>query len=1394
MGLMVGVAGALALFLAACERPDDLKRLKGTYEKKSEEIRGESQSEGAVAKMNALTQEYGQALDGLLKKLLKKGKSEEATAVQKERDRAIAALNGYAAQSAVRSADKLIRHVSKGSEDSENAVPNDADTLTRALELSMKSYGPEHPVTAVIADKFLDLTEYRATSQTEAILQAVLKVYERFPGPQHLETAKIRVKVASVYAGEYEENGTLTELDKALSLLLPAILIYEATLGPNDPQTIKVRDKLSLIYRDYDEQKHLVLLARILVKIEQSLGPSHIEALKVCDHMTSVYEELSDSGGISKAERQKVEQLYSRVFKGYAKSLGPEDTNTARIHKRMISFTYDSDDRPGSLEYALQVEEEILGATHPETVSTRSLLASAYCEKGLFVKAEPCLRSVLETQEKLYGINHTNTTFTCSSLASIYLEMGDYAKAEQLLTRALRICEKNLVPNHPQISSVCSRLGSLHQSMGNQAKAREFYERSMEISQNRADPNGGGAEALVTQAKAFLTATNYVAAELFQIRALEMTEKTKGANDSSTADRLRELAWLYVQSRNYAKAEPLLVRALKIAEDCSKPTQPSHGRVFVPSYLPRFATCEALGHLATVYELMGEYSKAESLLIRALEPLEHSAAVSGMSSSCSVQWAGQLASVYKKMGSASKSEVLFERARVCFLNLEPEMDSETACTLMGNAYRGIGDYAKAAVFFRQALKYCDDDPEVDRSDMEEVLKHVIDISVKTGDRSLAMSLLQRSIGDLKKKAKTGTRSADYIDLCRVFSYLAIDAGCTAEASIIANLAVDAQEKNLNNILSFTSEQQRTTFQDNSDHFTLLATLGQAVPLAQTVLRCKSIVLDSLLEDRLVAEVGQDPTQREEVDRLTSAKQQLMHFTLNNADETGKKARQKRMAKEKELSAEVEQIEAELAKRFVGLGRARRALRVTVQKVQHAMGQGQALIEFLRFSNYIGKETCTGSFLDYGTFPHQSTYYDYEEIMEDRYGAVVILPDGQPTWVLLGNAGEIEKTLSLYQKCVRDPVTSDQTLSVVLQTLYRQIWTPVCKQLPPDIKTVILSPDAELNFLSFATLLAPDNKFLCEKYSIRHVASGRDLLLDFKSVSQAPLEIYANPDFNAQPGSPASPSSSGSLAVAMRSLDMREISSLSLPPLPGTQQEGMALAAQFKKAGVQAELFLGKQATEAQLRRINSPRILHLATHGFFLPDAKSEGPAANANVRGMSVAAEGEGDPASLAYTSQPQTVAPKNPMHRSGLALAGAQQTFSAWARGEVPPTDNDGIVTAEEVGGMKLTGTWLVVLSACETGVGEARAGEGVLGLRRGFIQAGAKNLLMTLWPVADEETVKLMTDFYAAAQSTGNAPEALANMQRDSLVKLRQEKGLQFAVNRAGPFIMSTQGSLK
>ncbi len=421
-------------------------------------------------------------------------------------------------------------------------------------------------------------------------------------------------------------------------------------------------------------------------------------------------------------------------------------------------------------------------------------------------------------------------------------------------------------------------------------------------------------------------------------------------------------------------------------------------------------------------------------------------------------------------------------------------------------------------------------------------------------------------------------------------------------------------------------------------------------------------------------------------------------------------------------------------------------------MQATVPEDGALIEYVRYGQYLGKNQ-----------------------WEQRYGAIVLFSKGAPLWIPLGKANEIEHLVRRYGALVRGS-PQDEELSANLQALYEALWAPIGQALPSQTKRIIISPDGELNFISFATLLTKDEQFLAQTYDVQYVASGRDLLRGLKPSIGKEVVLFANPDFGL--------ASTTILAKAdhpfadegsLRGVEKRDIEDWSFESLTGTQRERDELIKKFAGWGWTPTDLTAKEATKETLLKIHSPYILHLATHGFFA----KEGPSAIQP---------------DVLFKVRPRVTRSKffnNPMHRSGLALAGAQTTIEAWKRGEVPPVENDGILTAEDVSTLDLQGTWLVTLSACDTGSGEARAGEGVMGLRRGFIQAGAQNLLMTLWPISDEVTVQIMSDFYEAAHQTGNAPEALAKVQRNWLLKLRAEKGLAQAVNLAGPFIMSSQG---
>ena len=685
---------------------------------------------------------------------------------------------------------------------------------------------------------------------------------------------------------------------------------------------------------------------------------------------------------------------------------------------------------------------------------------------------------------------------------------------------------------------------------------------------------------------------------------------------------------------------------------------------------------------------------------------------------------------------------------------------DTAASLNNLAmlYQAMGDYAKAEPLYQRALTILEKALGPQHPSTATSLSNLAELYRVMGDYARAELLLRRALWDQGKAL--GPEHPYTATSLKRLAFLNLDLGKADGALELAVRAKKSQETQLGNILSFTSEQQRLAFQEKTNPFGLVATLGSAPDIAQAILHDKGVVLDSLLEDRLVAEASNDQKQREVIDQIRAAKQRFTQLLMEIPKDFSAGARQLREAELEKRAAQVEQFEATLARQVSGLGRARGALSVTVAQVQGALAGDQVLVELLRYRHYMGRNK-----------------------WETHYGALVIAAKGEPRWVPLGAAPAIEKKVELYGRSVRGE-TDETALHSVLRTLHDQVWAPIENALPAGTKTIILSPDGELNFISFATLLTPIDEFLIERYSTRYVASGRDLLREREASAAELLAVFGNPDFGTEAKLIAQQTGSRN-PLTMRASQMRDFGNMSLKALPGTEAECAGLKAQAEASGKPIRIFLGADATEAQLQEINSPRIMHLATHGFFLPETEEEHHSEQPQLGtdGMNVIGGAPKD--------RRTSVILKNPMHRSGLALAGAQRTLDAWAKGEAPPSDNDGIVTAEEVGGLKLKGTWLVVLSACETGTGEAKAGEGVMGLRRGFIQAGAQNLLMTLWPISDETTVQIILDFYDRAFASGNAPQSLLDVQREWLMKLRKEKGLLYAVNRAGPFIMSSQG---
>jgi CHAT domain-containing protein len=384
----------------------------------------------------------------------------------------------------------------------------------------------------------------------------------------------------------------------------------------------------------------------------------------------------------------------------------------------------------------------------------------------------------------------------------------------------------------------------------------------------------------------------------------------------------------------------------------------------------------------------------------------------------------------------------------------------------------------------------------------------------------------------------------------------------------------------------------------------------------------------------------------------------------------------------------------------------------------------------------------------------------------RYFACIVPPAGKGDVALidLGPVEAVEKAVEAVRRVLQDPrksivelgePESERELKTRLGKLADLVLRPLYPHLGPAPRWV-LGPDAALWLVPFEALPLDDGSYAVEKHSIRYVVSGRELLAAGRTtVRPAPALVLADPDFDLKsakaktsPGIPTATSDAGAGNLA---------TSTKLPAfarLPGTAAEAAAVVPALERfTRLKPVLKTGPDAQEKVVKSAKSPRVLLLSTHGYFLPDQEAAVPELFADAL-----------PTAMSKAGKPL----ENPFVRSGLALAGANH------RGDNPARGDDGLLSALEVLGCDLMGTDLVVLSACDTGLGQIDMGQGVSGLRQAFHLAGAKAVLASLWQVPDRPTAELMAAFFAELEKNGDRAEALRRAQLRLIERRRELDG--------------------
>ncbi len=1073
------------------------------------------------------------------------------------------------------------------------------------------------------------------------------------------------------------------------------------------------------------------LIVGVLVWVVSSsgwaaLGPKKApnEArLREAETLTEEYERLSAEGQYPEAA-----EVAGRACSILEEEQGKPSIELAGCLNDLGVFVRKQGDKGKAeplLERALAILEKASGPEHPDVATSLNNLALLYQDQGEYGKAEPLYERALRRSSHVgrVGLLFGVLVWVASSsgwaalgpkkapddarlreaeaLTEEYDRFygeGQYLEAAEVAARACSILEEEHGKSSIQLARCLNDLGAIGVDRGEYGKAEPLFRRALAIREKALDPSHADvAESLNNLASIHLYQGDYGKAEPLLERALAIQERALGPAHPDVALSLHNLAGLHHTQGDYGKAEPLYERAIAIWEKVSDPEHPfvatglsNLGLLYQAQgdygnaeslYERALAVSEEtlgpehpdvatrLNNRATLYQDQGDYGNAESLHERALAIWEKAV---GPEHPRVATTLNNLALVYDDQGDYGKAEPLYERALAIWERaLGPDHpDVATSLNNLASFYKYQGDYGKAEPRFERALAIWEKAFGPDHPKVAYGLNNLAVLYRDRGEYKKAELKLGRALAIRKK-----TLGSDHALVAASFDNLALlyedqaDFDC---ALMLRRRALDIEEANLVRTLTIANESRRLAFASmllGSLHHTLslhLRVVPEHDAIAElaltTLLRRKNRVQDLVSQANAALRRSLSHDDLHLLDDLADVDSRLAVLSNRGPGPRGVEVHAQRLD---EIDERRDRLWGKLAKHSALVESLEHP--VTIRDVQTALPVDGALIEFVQ---YAPQHDEAGARLR-----------KHELKPPPRYAAYLIFPDRDFAWVDLGLAAPIDEHVEAFRKAL-------QTKQAIPTELYDAVMRPIIAKLGSSTHHLVLASAGALSLIPFGALF-DGHHYLVEQYDLHYVTTGRDLLPPpaVPPVATTPVTIVANPTGD---------------------------------EVPGAELEADVLAGLFPKAHV----LRGDEATETNVRAIERPLVLHLATHGFF-------GVARN------------ERD----------------NPMFRSGLNLADI-------AKVEVDPDLDDGQLTAYEVSGMDLRGTQLVVLSACGTGLGEVDSSEGVFGLRRAFATADAQTTVMSLWEVSGTTTQQLMEAYYLKLAEGMGRGEAMQAVQLEML----------------------------
>lgn len=1036
-------------------------------------------------------------------------------------------------------------------------------------------------------------------------------------------------------------------------------------------------------------------------------------------------------------EKQAVIALNQKAVALYEQSLGPDNPDTAEALQALgiaLQHVGRHAEARSAHEQALAIRKRVLGAQHADTADSLLYLGDTLLSLHKPAEAEPHVKDGLAVVRRVHGEKHATTAAALAQMASLCFALGDYPNARRFQEQAFKIREEVSGKKHEETANAQMWLGAMLWRMGDYDEARRHLEQAVAVFQEQKGGRAATARALNFLGGVLQSLGDFPGARNCHEQALTIRRTSEEKNERDVAESLHNLGCVLMDLGDYAAARPHLEESLPTFQD--------------PEQTDPRETVAALNNLGLLYSRLGDYAQARRTYEQALEiakktyPKNHPELASHLNN---------LAVLLCTIHDYRAARPYLEEALAIRKTMLGEKNPETALSLHNLAalLDGLGDFAAARRYYEQALAIRKQMLGETHPDTARSLNDLgVLLSQRMGEHAVAQSRQEQALAIYQALGMESNAEAEL-----TLSSLAVTLAAQDEWGLAAERFDEARRlarRQTARLLPTLSEPEQLQYlQLSFFRFEQALSLGwqrrselQARERsAEWLLNGKALAHEALAHRSRLAK----PESAAVLAQLRRTRSDLARLSVQAPSANEAPAHRRKLDA---LRAQEDRLIRKVGAITLGAGDADPWM--TLPEVREALDRDAVLINIARFGMF--------------DFPSGAKPYRWGAA---RYVAWIIRPTakGDIAVVDLGEAEALDGAVREVRQAIQSAPSlipaqgeeaAEQSLRRSLEKLAALTLIPLAPHLG-DAPRLVLSPDGQLWLAPWAALPLGDGRYAIEQYEISYLISGRELAAPQRSpVDRQPPLVIADPDFDASHTDVTKSNEPTSARTTPQDAFRSTRTDEGLPRfarLPGTALEAEAIQPSLKQyAGAAPQVYLGAEAQERAFKAVIRPQVLGLATHGFFFGPQQVARQEAHITSKGAL--------PATMSVAGEPLV----NPLLRCGLVLAGVNR------RDQAPPGAEDGVLTGLEIVGADLHGTDLVVLSACETGVGEVRNGEGVAGLRQAFQLAGAEAVVASLWSVPDLETARLMKSFFEHLAAGKNKAAALRAAQLERITSRR------------------------